>query len=253
MSKARSSPRQLNTIDPTKHPWEQKEILHNRWHPDIPHVSPPTQYALSICPYSSGLFPSWHSEILIRTCHCHAKSPDVALVQINTIKEDEVVRVETLDWTGGQIKDNDSADDMKNIDLSLVSLCHHGHTDTCLCTPIHKPALLGVTEAWAWCPASLTPPLQQAAIPTDTPMYWSMQRGLQHCASSPDACLNAEPYRQNSSGPEPTLRTLTLNTHSSHSSWDAFLSDVASLNSLMCCWHLALHAMPAGSKAATLL
>ena len=42
--------------------------------------------------------------------------------QVNTIKEDEVVRVETQDWTGGQIKDTDSAEDMKNIDLSLVSL-----------------------------------------------------------------------------------------------------------------------------------
>lgn len=42
-------------------------------------------------------------------------------MQVNTIKEDEVVRVETQDWTGGQIKDDDSAEDMKNIDLSLVS------------------------------------------------------------------------------------------------------------------------------------
>jgi formamidase len=29
-------------------------------------------------------------------------------------------RVETIDWTGGQIKDDDSADDVKNIDLSQV-------------------------------------------------------------------------------------------------------------------------------------
>lgn len=45
-------------------------------------------------------------------------------MQVNTIKEDEVVRVETQDWTGGQIKDDDSAEDMKNIDLSLVSTLH---------------------------------------------------------------------------------------------------------------------------------
>ena len=50
------------------------------------------------------------------------KSPCGHVWQVNTIKEDEVVRVETQDWTGGQIKDNDSAEDMKNIDLSLVSL-----------------------------------------------------------------------------------------------------------------------------------
>ena len=33
---------------------------------------------------------------------------------------EEVFRVETIDWTNGQIKDNDSADDVKNIDLSCV-------------------------------------------------------------------------------------------------------------------------------------
>ena len=31
-----------------------------------------------------------------------------------------MVRIETADWTGGQIGNNDSADDMKNIDLSKV-------------------------------------------------------------------------------------------------------------------------------------
>lgn len=47
-------------------------------------------------------------------------SVETYLVQVNTIKEDEIVRVETQDWTGGQIRDDDSAEDMKNIDLSLV-------------------------------------------------------------------------------------------------------------------------------------
>lgn len=48
------------------------------------------------------------------TAQCH--------MQVDTIKEGECFRVETQDWTGGQIKDNDSAEDIKNIDLSLVSL-----------------------------------------------------------------------------------------------------------------------------------
>lgn len=30
--------------------------------------------------------------------------------------------MQTIDWTGGQIKDDDSAEDMKNIDLTCV---HH--------------------------------------------------------------------------------------------------------------------------------
>ncbi|KAL0040283.1 hypothetical protein WJX77_002258 [Trebouxia sp. C0004] len=76
ISHKRTTPRCVCSIDPAKHPWEQGKKLHNRWHPDIPHV--------------------------------------------DTVKEGECFRVETQDWTGGQIKDNDSAEDMKNIDLSLV-------------------------------------------------------------------------------------------------------------------------------------
>jgi acetamidase/formamidase len=32
----------------------------------------------------------------------------------------ETVKIECLDWTGGQIKNDDSADDVKNIDLTRV-------------------------------------------------------------------------------------------------------------------------------------
>jgi len=34
------------------------------------------------------------------------------------VKNGEIVKIECLDWTGGQIKNNDSADDMKNVDLT---------------------------------------------------------------------------------------------------------------------------------------
>ena len=37
-----------------------------------------------------------------------------------SIADGETVKIECLDWTGGQIKNNDSADDMKNMDLSRV-------------------------------------------------------------------------------------------------------------------------------------
>jgi len=37
-----------------------------------------------------------------------------------TVSPGEMFRVETIDWTGGQIKNDDSADDVKNIDLSQV-------------------------------------------------------------------------------------------------------------------------------------
>jgi hypothetical protein len=45
----------------------------------------------------------------------HPDIPPVAAV-----KEGEVFRVECVDWTGGQIKNNDSSDDVKNVDLSQV-------------------------------------------------------------------------------------------------------------------------------------
>ena len=37
-----------------------------------------------------------------------------------TIANNEVVKIECLDWTGGQIKNNDSADDIKNVDLTQI-------------------------------------------------------------------------------------------------------------------------------------
>jgi len=44
--------------------------------------------------------------------------PDIPPVA--TAEEGEVFRVECIDWTGGQIKDSDSSDDVKNVDLSQV-------------------------------------------------------------------------------------------------------------------------------------
>lgn len=36
------------------------------------------------------------------------------------VKDGEVFKVECVDWTGGQIGNNDSADDVKNIDLTKI-------------------------------------------------------------------------------------------------------------------------------------
>lgn len=36
------------------------------------------------------------------------------------VKDGEIFKVECVDWTGGQIGNNDSADDMKNIDLTKI-------------------------------------------------------------------------------------------------------------------------------------
>ncbi len=55
---------------------EKQDVLHNRWHPDIPMVS-------------------W-------------------------VKPGDQFRVECVDWTGGQIADDDSATDIKIVDLTKV-------------------------------------------------------------------------------------------------------------------------------------
>ncbi|KAF3112936.1 hypothetical protein TWF102_004319 [Orbilia oligospora] len=44
--------------------------------------------------------------------------PDIP--NCGTIKNGEVVKIECVDWTGGQIGNNDSADDVKNVDLTKV-------------------------------------------------------------------------------------------------------------------------------------
>ncbi|KAK4156833.1 formamidase [Chaetomidium leptoderma] len=44
--------------------------------------------------------------------------PDIPFAA--TIRDGETVKIECLDWTGGQIMNNDSADDVRNVDLTQV-------------------------------------------------------------------------------------------------------------------------------------
>jgi len=58
------------------------------------------------------------------------------------VQEGELFRVECIDWTGGQIKDDDSAEDMKNVDLSVIHW---------LSGPIRvRNAYLGWGWGWGW-------------------------------------------------------------------------------------------------------
>ncbi|KAF7508431.1 hypothetical protein GJ744_009284 [Endocarpon pusillum] len=51
--------------------------------------------------------------------HLHNRwHPDIPFC--GTVKNGEVVKIECVDWTGGQIGNNDSADDMKNVDLTKI-------------------------------------------------------------------------------------------------------------------------------------
>jgi formamidase len=44
----------------------------------------------------------------------------LAVPSYGTIKNGEVVKIECVDWTGGQIGNNDSADDIRDVDLTKI-------------------------------------------------------------------------------------------------------------------------------------
>ncbi len=68
-------PKTLIKVDLKKAP-EEHEVLHNRWHPDIPMVA--------------------------------------------YVKPGDEFRVECADWTGGQIRDDNNARDILEVDLTKV-------------------------------------------------------------------------------------------------------------------------------------
>jgi hypothetical protein len=74
-SASSSMPETLIKVDLTQSAYDN-DMIHNRWHPDIPMVA-------------------W-------------------------VKPGDDFIIETYDWTGGFIKNNDSADDVRDIDLSIV-------------------------------------------------------------------------------------------------------------------------------------
>lgn len=87
MSEFGGGARLLLPIDLKKKPWEQKHVLHNRWHPDIPPVA--------------------------------------------EARAGEVFRVEMMDFSGGRITRNYSADDIKFADQSIVSFSDFSSSSIC--------------------------------------------------------------------------------------------------------------------------
>jgi len=59
---------------------------------------------------------------------------------VATVKEDQLFRVETIDWTGGQIKDDDSSEDVKRVDLTQVHYLSVGAIG-CLCSMLPASAM----------------------------------------------------------------------------------------------------------------
>jgi len=70
------TPRPIITMAVWKKPWQREKPLHNRWHPEIPHVA--------------------------------------------QVVEGEVFKLEAVDWSGGAIKDNNFADDLKFSDATVI-------------------------------------------------------------------------------------------------------------------------------------
>ncbi|KAK4962356.1 hypothetical protein LTR66_012682, partial [Elasticomyces elasticus] len=52
--------------------------------------------------------------------HCITILTTAKVPFCGTIKNGETVKIDCVDWTGGQIKNNDSADDVRNVDLTRV-------------------------------------------------------------------------------------------------------------------------------------
>ena len=104
------------SVDPKKAPWEQDTPLHNRWHPDIPPVASVKQgdkfrkYDFqSDVRYEYGVLTKFILLLLLLILRVSLPAAFSSLTG-----------VECVDWTGGQIKNNDSSDDVKNVDLSQV-------------------------------------------------------------------------------------------------------------------------------------
>lgn len=73
--------------------------------PTTPRLVIPIDLKKKPCEQKLPLHNRWHPEI-----------PPVAVV-----KSGEVFRIEMVDWTGGAIKDDNSAIDIKSLNLSAVS------------------------------------------------------------------------------------------------------------------------------------
>ena len=93
-----------------KKPADQQSVLHVRWN-----VQRFIKHALTLTRtdgIQTARVPFHDSSQLPLT------SPAVPFAA--KVKDGEVFKVECVDWTGGQIGNNDSADDMKNIDLTKI-------------------------------------------------------------------------------------------------------------------------------------
>ncbi|CAI0406327.1 unnamed protein product [Linum tenue] len=147
MAQRQNGARLVFPIDLKKKPCEQKLPLHNRWHPDIPPVADVVAgelFRVEMMDFSGGRITQEFSAEDIK----HAESLTLLMLVIPVdvkkqpweqnpplhnrwhpeippvaeVKAGEFFRTEMVDWTGGSVRDDESAMDIKTIDLSCV---HH--------------------------------------------------------------------------------------------------------------------------------
>jgi formamidase len=55
-----------------------------------------------------------------QSVYCVSELTPITVPSAGKIADGEVVKIECVDWTGGQIKNTDDADDIKNVDLTKI-------------------------------------------------------------------------------------------------------------------------------------
>ncbi|KAI1491728.1 formamidase [Biscogniauxia mediterranea] len=117
---AQSPPAQIEQFISSQQVWRNKhEFLSlSLANLDAPSRHPPSIYTMGktgIRTAGKVTFdkPAWEQSNIHNRWH-----PDIPFA--GTIKDGETVKIECLDWTGGQIGNNDSADDIRNVDLTRI-------------------------------------------------------------------------------------------------------------------------------------
>lgn len=103
--------RTASKVDLGKHAWDQPCLHVCQIYIQISNTK------LTMIPESMA--PRQYADFQL-TLRCILRCIYIVVPATGTISNNEVVKIECIDWTGGQINNNDSADDIKNVDLTRI-------------------------------------------------------------------------------------------------------------------------------------
>lgn len=103
--------------------WLKRELIrpsteHNPKPPCLARSALPSPSPLTVLPRSSPIF-TIDGTLKVRVAPSRGIA-DIAVPSIGVVEPGETVRIECLDWTGGQIHNDDSADDVRDVDLTKI-------------------------------------------------------------------------------------------------------------------------------------